>query len=111
MRAFRTVLGTKGSAAERAVILRDAGRSAVPAAAVAPKTLGDRSAGPKQRDARVFVFARSHSGANCGGTASGGFKSLDDLKKVPGLDTRLVDSNKRRAEFSVLLPRGNPQRS
>lgn len=31
--------------------------------------------------------------------SSGGFKSLDDLKKVPGLDARLVESNKRRVEF------------
>ena len=31
--------------------------------------------------------------------AQGGFKSLDDLKKVPGLDARAVDSNKRRVEF------------
>ncbi|HXP86419.1 MAG TPA: helix-hairpin-helix domain-containing protein [Bryobacteraceae bacterium] len=31
--------------------------------------------------------------------AQGGFKSLDDLKKVPGLDARAVESNKRRVEF------------
>jgi competence protein ComEA len=31
--------------------------------------------------------------------AQGGFKSLDDLKKVPGLDARVVESNKRRVEF------------
>jgi competence protein ComEA len=31
--------------------------------------------------------------------AQGGFKSPDDLKKVPGLDARVVESNKRRLEF------------
>jgi competence protein ComEA len=31
--------------------------------------------------------------------ASGGYKSLADLKKVPGLDARVVESNKRRVEF------------
>lgn len=29
----------------------------------------------------------------------GNFKSVDDLKKVPGLDARTVDLNKRRVEF------------
>jgi competence protein ComEA len=31
--------------------------------------------------------------------AQGGFKSLEDLKKVAGLDARVVESNKRRVEF------------
>ena len=31
--------------------------------------------------------------------SKGGFKSIDDLKKVPGLDARVVEANKRRVEF------------
>jgi competence protein ComEA len=30
---------------------------------------------------------------------NGGIKSLDDLKKVPGLEARVVESNQRRVEF------------
>lgn len=30
---------------------------------------------------------------------SGGIKSLDDLKKVPGLEGRVVEANRRRVEF------------
>jgi competence protein ComEA len=32
-------------------------------------------------------------------TAQGAFKSVDDLKKVPGLDAKTVEFNKRRVEF------------
>jgi competence protein ComEA len=31
--------------------------------------------------------------------SKGGFKTLDDLKKVPGLEAREVDANRRRVEF------------
>jgi competence protein ComEA len=63
------------------------------------KRVNVNKAGAKEIEFGLEISAKDAAAIVAYRESSGGFKSLDDLKKVPGLDGRIVESNKRRVEF------------
>jgi competence protein ComEA len=63
------------------------------------KRVNVNKAAAKEIEAGLEITAKDAAAIVAYRESNGGFKSLDDLKKVPGLDGRLVELNKRRVEF------------
>src|SRR5207248_11663441 len=64
-----------------------------------PKAVNVNKAGAAEIEAVLDIPAKDASAIVSWRTSKGNFKTLDDLKKVPGLDAARIESNKQRFEF------------